>query len=262
MPGRLLPSFAIGLAMLLSGCAGLLGGKQPVSIAESTRPTLPGQGTFTVQKGRPGFVIGAPHGTTDSATDTIGADLARLTGFSVVIARGFGKLDAEGRRYNVNRPTEGVSGTPPSGEKESAEARRVFEGYDRSVTEAAQGPLRYYVEVHGNAHMETAGRVEIATVGISTDEAWRLKALLELVRDAHLRSQPDAPRLDILVGPVDALRYTASQAKAGGLFARSEKAIHIELPRVARTTYREIYTAMLADFLRQSADLLASSKGR
>ena len=36
----------------------------------------------------------------------------------------------------------------------------------------------------------------------------------------------------------------------------------IELPRFARTTYREIYTAVLADFLAQSADLLASSKGR
>ncbi|HWM76124.1 MAG TPA: hypothetical protein VNS56_01000, partial [Methylomirabilota bacterium] len=96
--------------MLLSGCAGLLGGKQPVSVADSARPTLPGQGTFTVQKGRAGLVIGAPHGTTDSATDVIGTDLARLTGFSVVIARGFGKLDAEGRRYNVNRPTESVAG--------------------------------------------------------------------------------------------------------------------------------------------------------
>jgi hypothetical protein len=262
MPGRLLPSFAVGLAVLLSGCAGLRGGKQPVSIADSPRPTLPGQGTFTVQKGRPGFVIGAPHGTTDSATDMIGADLARLTGFSAVIARGFGKLDAEGRRYNVNRPTESVAGASPSGEKESIEARRVYESYDRSVTEAAQGPLRYYIEVHGNAHQESAGRVEIATVGITTDEAWRLRALLELVRDAHLRSQPDAPRLEILVGPVDALRYTASQARAGGLLGRSDKALHIELPRVARTTYRETYTAVLADFLAQSADMLASSKGR
>ncbi len=262
MPGRLLPSFALGLAMLLSGCAGLLGGKQTVFVADSARATLPGQGTFTVQKGRAGLVIGAPHGTTDSATDVIGADLARLTGFSVVIARGFGKVDAEGRRYNVNRPTESVAGASPAGEKESAEARRVYETYDRSVSEAAQGPLRYYVEIHGNAHEESAGRVEIATVGISTDEAWRLKALLELVRDAHLRSRPDVPRLEILVGPADALRYTASQARAGGLLGRSDKALHIELPRVARTTYRETYTAVLADFLAQSADLLASSKGR
>jgi hypothetical protein len=261
MPGRLPPSLALALAMLLSGCAGL-GGKHAVSVTDSARPTLPGQGAFTVQKGRPGFVIGAPHGTTDSATDVIGADLARLTGFSVVIARGFGKLDAEGRRYNVNRPTESVAGGSPAGETESAEARRIYETYDRSVREAAQGPLRYYVEVHGNAHQESAGRVEIATVGISTDEAWRLKALLELVRDAHLRSQPGAPRLEVLLGPVDALRYTASQARAGGLLGRSDKALHIELPRVARTTYREIYTAVLADFLAQSADLLVSSKGR
>src|SRR2546425_12362898 len=142
MPGRLLPSFALGLAMLLSGCAGLVGGKQPVSVADSARPTLPGQGTFTVQKSRPGFVIGAPHGTTDSATDMIGADLARLTGFSAVIARGFGKLDAERRRYNVNRPTEGVAGAPPSREKERAEGCFGFSGFERSRSGVARGPLR------------------------------------------------------------------------------------------------------------------------
>ncbi len=248
--------------MLVSGCAGHIGGKYPASIPGSTRPLLPGQGTVSVQKGRLGFVIGVPHGTTDIATDAIGLELARLTGYGVVVAVGFGKLDAEGRRYNVNRPTESVPGTPPSAEGASPEARRVYEAYDRSVTETAQGPLRWYIEIHGNGQQDSAGRMEIATVGLSRDEAWRLKTLLEIIRDAHLRSQPDVPRLDILVEPVDTLRYTASQAKAGGPLGRSEKALHIELPRAARTTYLHAYTAMLADFLTQSADLLASTKGK
>src|SRR5262249_58031767 len=126
--------------VLLSGCAGLLGGKQSVSVTDSARPTLPGEGTVTVQKGRPGFVIGAPHGTTDSATDVIGADLARLTGFSAVIARGFGKLDAQGRRYNVNRPTESVAGGSPAGERESAEARRGYRSYPPAGSQAPLGP--------------------------------------------------------------------------------------------------------------------------
>jgi hypothetical protein len=262
MPGRLPASIVLGLAMLVSGCAGHIGGKHPVSIPESTRPLLAGQGTVSVQKGRPGFVIGAPHGTTDTATDAIGLELARLTGFSAVVAVGFGKLDAVGRRYNVNRPTESVPGTPPSAEGESIAARRVYEAYDRSVTEAAQGPLRWYIEIHGNGRQESAGGVEIATVGLTKDEAWRLKALLEIIRDAHLRSQPDVPRLAILVEPVDTLRYTASQAKAGGLLGRSEKALHIELPRAARTTHMQVYTGVLADFLTQFADLLASTKGK
>lgn len=261
-PGRAAPSFVLGLALCLSGCAGFIGGKETVSVGDVSRPSLPGQGSFTVKKGRPGYVIGAPHGTTDSATDLIGLDLARSTGFSAVVATGFGKLDAEGRRYNVNRPTESVAGDSPRAEGETEAARRVYEAYGRSVAEAAQGPLRLYVEVHGNGHQDTTGRVEIATVGLSKEDAWRLKTLLELVRDAHLRGMPEAPRLEILVEPVDTLRYTASASKSGGLLGRSEKALHIELPKAARTTYRDAYTAMLGDFLVQWADLPTSARGR
>ena len=233
-----------------------------MSVGDPPRPSLPGQGSFNVQKGRPGYVIGAPHGTTDTATDLIGLELARGTGFGAVVARGFGKLDAQGRRYNVNRPTESAAGDPPRSEGETEAARRVYDSYARSVAEAAQGPLRFYVEIHGNGRQDTAGRVEIATVGLTMEEALRLKTLLELVRDAHLRSQPEAPKLEILVEPVDTLRYNASASKSGGLLGRSEKALHIELPKSARTTYRDAYTSMLADFLTQWADLQASARGK
>jgi hypothetical protein len=213
-------------------------------------------------KGRPGYVIGAPHGTTDSATDVIGLELARRTGFGSAVATGFGKLDAEGRRYNVNRPTESLAGASAGSERETEAARRVFDAYGRSVVEASQGPLKLYVEVHGNAHQDTASRIEIATVGLSKEDAWQVKTLLDLVRDAHLRGRPETPRLEIFVEPVDTLRYSASASKSGGILGRSERALHVELPKVARTTSREAYTAMLGDFLAQWADLLTTARGR
>ena len=263
MPGRAAaPSVVLGLALLLSGCAGLIGGKETVSVRDASRAPLPGQGSFNVQKGRPGYVIGAPHGITDSATDLIGLELARRTGFSAVVVSGIGELDAQGRRYNVNRPTESAPGDPPRAEGETEAAHRIYDGYGRSVAEAAQGPLRFYVEIHGNGHQDTAGRVEIATVGLTMAEAWRLKTLLELVRDAHLRSRPEAPKLGIFVEPVDTLRYSASASKSGGLLGRSERSLHIELPKSARTTYRAAYTAMLEDFLIQWAELPASARGK
>lgn len=225
MPSRGARSLLLGLALLLSGCAGLVGGKPPVSVGEPPRPPQPGG--FSVQKGRPGYVIGAPRGTTGT-TDVIGLDLARRTGFGAVVATGSGTLEA----------------------------------YGRSVAEAAQGPLRFYVEVHGDGQEDTMGRVEIATVGLDKEDAWRLKTLLELVRDAHLRGQPDAPRLEVAVEPADTLRSAAPASKSGGLLARSDKALHIELPRAARTTYRETYTAVLGDFLIQWTDLQASAKGQ
>jgi hypothetical protein len=91
----------------------------------------------------------APHGTSDTATDVMGRALAKLTGFGLVVATGYNNLDGEGRRYNVNRPTESVPGVAARLEVETATARQIYQAYRRQVTEAAQGALRFYVEVDG-----------------------------------------------------------------------------------------------------------------
>lgn len=253
MPKRGAGRLALGLAMLVQGCAGMAPERsEPRAVATARHPA----GAFSVQAGRPGLVIGAPHGTSDSETDQIGLDLARRTGWSLVVATGFSHLDPEGRRFNVNRPTESVPGSPARLERATEAAREVYDLYRAHVLNAAQGPLRLYVEVHGNGRRESAGRIEIATVGIAAEEAWRLKTLLEIVRDAHVRGQDAVPRLMVLVEPLDPLHYTASAAKQGGVLALSERAIHIELPRAARTAWQSAYTAVLADFLTQAAALL------
>jgi hypothetical protein len=257
MTKRGLASGALGLALLVQGCAGLIA-KEPAETGP--RPpapvAAPSGGTFEVEKGRPGFVIAAPHGTSDAATDAIGRDLARLTGFSLVVVTGYTQIDALGRRYNVNRPTESVPGSAARLEVETAPAREVYQVYRRRVAEAAQGPLKLYVEVHGNARPETAGRMEIATVGLGRDDAWRLKTLLELIRDSRVTEPGDVPRFDVWIEPLDPLVYTASGAKQSGMLGQAPVALHIEIPRLARITHREVYTTVLADFLIQSAALL------
>lgn len=249
----------LSLALLTQGCAGLGPGRE-VPPEPGVKAPAPGpaaaRGTFSVERGRPGLVIAAPHGTSDTATDVIGAELARLTGWSAVVARGFSHLDPAGRRLNVNRPTESVPGEAPGLEARTPAAREVFDAYRTHLEAVSRGPLRLYVEVHGNGRQESAGRIEIATVGLTRDEAWRLKVLLELVRDVHARSREGLPRLGVLVEPLDPLHYTASAAKAQGVLKAAARALHIELPRAARTTYREAYTALLADFLTQAGRLL------
>ena len=48
MPGwGTAPSVVLGLALLLSGCAGLIGGKASVSADDAPRPDPPGQGSFS-----------------------------------------------------------------------------------------------------------------------------------------------------------------------------------------------------------------------
>jgi len=238
-----------GATLLLAGCA-----KHVIDVNAQAAC-----GTISTRPGRAGMVVAAPHGTSDLRTDQIAADIAQRTGFGLVVATGFG-IEADtpqtpGRRYQVNRPSEGVPGRPAAEERASDGARQVCEVYERRVREVAQGPLRFYAEIHGNNRRESAGRIEIATVGVDREYALRLRALAELVRDAHLRGHGAAPRLEVLIEPADTVRYTASGAKREGVLRWPERALHIELPKAARADFREVYTAILADFLAQAVTL-------
>jgi hypothetical protein len=236
-------------AVLLVGC--------------TTRPVVldgtPAPGHIATRLGRPGVVVAAPHGTSDLGTGEIAAEIAHRTGFGLVVATGF-NVDADtrerpGRRYQVNRPVEGVPGRPASEDLDTAAARSVYEAYERRVQDTSQGPLRFYVEIHGNSRRESADRIEIATVGVDAEQALKLRTLLELVRDAHLRARPSLPRLEIRMEPTDSVFYAASGAKRGGILRLPQRALHIELPRVARQEGRDLYTLILSEFLREAAAL-------
>jgi hypothetical protein len=219
-------------------------------------PTGPPTGQIDVRPGLAGVVVAAPHGTSDLDTADMAAEIARRTGFGLVVATGF-SFPAAGeagpaRRYQVNRPLEGVPGRPTVDQEPTEPARRVYELYEQRVLEAAQGPLRFYAELHGNARQACAGQIEIATVGVDRDLALRLRALAELIRDAHLRFNGEVERLAVLVEPADDVTYRASGAKHDGILRLPERALHIELPRCARRDWREAYAAILADFLAQA----------
>lgn len=248
-----LVSLAAG-ALMLFGCA-----KQTVEFPRQTFPPETPRGHIAARPGRPGLVVAAPHGSSDAQTGEIAAELARRTGFGLVVATGFAiepqTLEQPGRRYQVNRPSEGVPGRPPAEDTPTDGARIVYDTYERHVREAAQGPLRFYAEIHGNNRRESANRIEIATVGIDREYAQRLRTLCELIRDAHLRGQAAAARLDVLVEPADPIFYAASGAKRDGILKLPERALHIELPMAARVEFRDVYTAILADFVAQAVTL-------
>jgi hypothetical protein len=230
-----------------------------VVIGCTSRPLLfEGTGAareIAARPGRPGIVVAAPHATSDLGTGTMAAEIAQLTGFGLVVATEFKVAGQPRRRYHVNRPTEGGIGRPASEEVETEGARAVYETYERRVREAAQGPLAFYAELHGKGRPESAERIEIATVGVDAEQALKLRTLLELVRDAHLRTRGGAPRLSVTVEPADSVYDAASGAKRAGILRLPQRALHIELPRVARQEAREVYVHILADFLREATAL-------
>jgi hypothetical protein len=129
---------------------------------------------------------------------------------------------------------------------------RQAEAYERRVLEVARGPLRFYAEIHGRGRPACAGPIEIATAGVDRERALRLRALAELVRDAHLRSQPEIQRLPVLVSPVDEVVAAAVVERREGILRLPQEVLQIGLPRCARRDFREAYTAILADFLAQA----------
>lgn len=190
------------IPLLLYGCA-----PQAVVVA----PHVPPPGPAVARPGRPGFVIGAPHATSDAPAADIAAELARRTGFGLVV----GARDPDG-------------------------------SFERRVQETAQGRLTFYAEVHGATGRESANRIQIGAAGADRELANRLRALLELIRDAHLRGRAGTPRLDVVV-----------ETGRDGMPRASGRALHLELPRAARVEAREPYVAILAEFLAQAATLPA-----
>jgi|GEM_PF-1467958 len=236
-------------SLVLFGCA-----TQTVEFPAKTP-----RGHIAARPGRAGLVVAAPHGSSDAQTAEIAAEVARRTGFGLVVATGFNlepdTRERPGGRYQVNRPYEGVPSRPAAEDTPSDGARAVYDTFERHVRETAQGPLRFYTEIHGNNRRESAGRIEIATVGVDREYAQRLRTLCEVIRDAHLRARTGAPRLEVLVEPADPIFYAASSAKRDGIFKMPERALHIELPTVARVEFRDVYTAILADFVAQAVTL-------
>ncbi|MEN6475634.1 MAG: hypothetical protein ABFD81_16590 [Syntrophaceae bacterium] len=190
-------------------------------------------GDFEYQKTTNGILICAPHGTYDLRTDEIVIAAARELGAGYVVARGFTPGHV---RINVNRPTEGA-GLSSAREPRTRRSREVYDAYADLVRKAAGGhKLRLYVEVHGNSNPLSAYKIELATTGISRDEALRLKDAFADIIHGVRRQAPDYPRLALKVEPIDKLFFTTTGAKTIGIMADPlvPKALHFELPASAR----------------------------
>jgi hypothetical protein len=206
-------------------------------------------GTFELVLGRPGVVVGVPHGTPDTGTMDVGRILREHLGAGGVFVTGFWDTKTR-QRVNVNRPTEEIIGQEsavvrqwPSDRAVAANAR-----YTALVKEAAQGRLKVFYEIHSNHRPGLADSIEVSTLGVLPRDAARLKAAYEASRD---RLAVDVPRLAIHVSPLDKVTYPNYRA-ASSISKLSERGCAIEGPgRVfANRAWRLAYAACLADAIK------------
>jgi hypothetical protein len=209
---RRLASVIVGL-VALHGCASHR--VEPLSAA--------GGGPVAVRPGREGLVVGVPRGGRTGDTGAMAAEIARRTGFGLVVG----------------------AGSPLPGGV-----------YEQGVLEAAQGPLRFYAEIHDDGRRPgCTGQIDIVTAGVGLELALRLRALAELIRDAYLRGNREVPLLGVLVRPLDPLAAHGPRPAGEVALRRSERALQITLPACPRPDWRDTYTAVLSDFLAEAAVL-------
>lgn len=244
---RRLASVSTGIA-LLSGCA-THRVEDPFAVAG---------GPFAARPGRVGFVVAAPCGADDVDSGHLAAEIARRTGFGLVVAsersRPAGGSPPAGCHSPVKPPLAGLPERPPSAHGSTG---TISDRYGQRVLEAAQGPLRFYAEIRGSSRTACAGQLSIATVGVDHELARRLQALAALIQDAHLRANGEISRLDVLIEPIDPVTAQPSGARSEGILRLAERGLQIELPRCGRRDWRDAYTAILSDFLAQAVMLTA-----
>jgi hypothetical protein len=222
------------------GCPGVAAAAQPAPA--DAEPV----GDFEMVRGRPGVVIGVPHGTADAGTLDIGRVLRERLGAGAVFVTGFWDRTSR-RRINVNRPSEQIIG-PESQvlrEWQSDPAIAANRRYADLVKEAAQGPVRLFVEIHSNHKPEFAASIEASTLGVSLGEARKLKAAFQAAQE---RLAADVPRLAIHVSPADRVAYP-NYRNASSVSSFSQRGCAIEHPGqvLGNRAWRLAYAACLAD---------------
>lgn len=200
------------------------------------------------RKGIAGVAIGAPHGSYDEYTAEIVEQLGFRTGLATVIARGFTPTEADGWRINVNRPSE-KNYLAPEFEINSPRSRKIFDAFKEIVFDAAGGDLRLYFDVHQYGYDKT---IQIATVGIDTRQALRIKQAYQRIRDRLLNETAGIDRVDMLIEPVDQIEIGAWPAKYRGILSVARQSLHIELPLHSALRSREsrhLYISVIAELV-------------
>jgi len=194
-----------------------------------------------------GVVIGAPHGSYDEYTAELVKQLGLRTSLATVIARGFTPTEAGGWRINVNRPSE--MSYVSKREVNSLRSRKIFDAFKQIVVHAAGGELRLYVDVHQYGTDDT---IQIATVGVDSQQAARIKRVFQRARDRLLMGNAGIDRVELLIEPLDSIEIGAWAAKYNGILAVARKSLHIELPlqsALRNQKSRELYTKAVSELL-------------
>ena len=193
--------------------------------------------------GLEGVVIGAPHGRTDRNSDILATALSDRTGAGLAIAYGFGS-----KRIPVNQPIVRTGAYPAS--SKVPQRGSVFREFRKILQQAAKGELDLYIGVHRSGTGKS-DRIEVATSGLTFEEAMALKAAYMGIRD-RLALGKEAPRLEMAIEPLERISWRDSGVKHHGVLLIAEKGLNIRLPQSFSSNAGErVYAEILCRWIEQ-----------
>jgi hypothetical protein len=228
------------------------------AIAQGTSSRLPGLEVTRLPHGRidavpgsgnlRGVVIAAPHGSFDWYTGELVEELSYLTSLPAVVTRGFTPTECNGWRINVNRPTERRY-PMDTVERKTDRAKAVYSDFSEIVFREARGALDLYIDIHQNG---TEANIDVATVGVTRQEAAVIKSAYREIRDRVLGEAPEVAKVDLVIEPFDQVAIGAWAAKDHGILRLAKRSFHFELPAqhvFYRQRARRAYTRILAELI-------------
>ena len=192
--------------------------------------------------GLEGVVIGAPHGKTDRNSDRLAKMFSDRTGAGLAIAYGF-----RSKRISVNQPI--VRSRPHPTSLGFPQRGSVFREYRKILRKAAKGEIDLYIGVHRSEKGEATDRIEVASSGLTFEEAMALKEAYTRIRD-RVAVGKEAPRLEMAIEPLERISWRDSGVKHHGVLLIAEKGLNIRLPQsFSSDSEEEIYAEILAQWV-------------
>lgn len=196
-----------------------------------------------------GVVIGAPHGKSDRNSDRLAKAFSDLTGAGLVAAYGF-----KARRLSVSQPVVSLNPSPVAGGP--LRQRSVFRDYRSILRKAAGGDVELYIGVHRSKEKDVADRIEVATSGLTFEEARALKETYDQIRDQLIKGR-QIPRFIMRIEPLDRIRWRASGEKHHGILLSAAKGLNLRVPEFSSPEVAEgLYTQILSRWIETTIRLL------
>lgn len=196
-----------------------------------------------------GVVIGAPHGKTDRDSDRLAKAFSDLTGAGLVTAYGF-----RAQRLSVSQPVVWLYTFPAPADL--LRQRSIFNDYRRLLCRAAGGSMDLYIGIHRSKEKEVSDRIEVATSGLTFEEARALKDSYNQIRD-QLTEGRQVSNLIMAIEPLDRIYWRVSGEKHHGILLTAAKGLNLRVPELLSSEpAEELYTEILSRWIDRAITLL------